>query len=60
MTTSGGQPCVWTASPHMQRRQRDDRADRQVDAAGEDHERHADRDDEQERVVDEEVEDDLA
>ena len=37
----------------MQRREGDDGADGQIDAAGEDDEGHPDRDDEQERVVDE-------
>ena len=41
------------------RRQRDDRAHRQVDAARQDHEGHAHRDDAQEGVVDEQVEEHL-
>ena len=41
------------------RRQRDHRAHRQVDAAGQDHEGHADRDDAQERVVDQQVQEHL-
>ena len=39
--------------------QRDDRADRQVDAARHDHKRHADGDDQQERVIDEQPEQNL-
>ena len=42
-----------------QRRERDDGPDREVDAAGEDHERHPDDGDEQEGVVDEQVEEHL-
>ena len=57
--TAYGGPPVTGELGAQQRRQRDDGSDREVDAPGQDHERHPDHGDEQEGVVDEQVEEHL-